>query len=120
LVHFAADTHHLVWTWHHVILDAWSVPILLDEMFAAYAALRDSRAPDLPPVRPYRDFIAWQRAQDKAAPEAFWREQLDGMTEPTPLGIGGEVGGDGDRDGGYGLEFLDMPDAEISRLRAAA
>jgi amino acid adenylation domain-containing protein len=118
LVRFQDDLHHLVWTWHHAILDAWSVPILLEEVFAAYAASREARTAALAPVRPYRDFIAWQQALSKSAAEQFWRAQLDGISEPTPLGIGVDPSSDGDD--GYSLELLDISDQEIAGWRAAA
>jgi amino acid adenylation domain-containing protein len=118
LVRLSDDTHHLIWTWHHTILDAWSVPVILEEVFAAYDALCEGRLPALAAVRPYGDFIAWLRTRDRAGPEGFWRGQLDGFTAPTPLGLGTEsVGGD---DSGYGLEFLEVPAEEISGMRAAA
>ena len=42
-------------------------------------------APVLPPLRPYRDYIAWLQAQDTTAAETFWRSQLKDLSEPTPL-----------------------------------
>ncbi|HEX3529040.1 MAG TPA: non-ribosomal peptide synthase/polyketide synthase [Thermoanaerobaculia bacterium] len=75
----------LVWTHHHAILDGWSLPILLRELFSCYAAALRGTTAALPPVRPYRDYIAWLRQQDLAAAEAFWRAELAGFTAPTPL-----------------------------------
>lgn len=117
LVRLTDDAYRLVWTWHHAILDAWSVPTLLKELFADYAARRSggSFAPEAP--RPYKEFIAWQRAQDRSAAEAFWRAELDGFDEPTPLDFG-----EGDPDDGrtYGLEFIEVPEAEVAALRESA
>ncbi|MBE0986568.1 hypothetical protein IH765_25935, partial [Escherichia coli] len=39
----------------------------------------------LPPAVPYRHYIAWLRARDGKASEAFWRRQLARMDEPTYL-----------------------------------
>src|SRR5690606_16964262 len=39
----------------------------------------------LPPVRPYRDYIAWLARQDEAAEETWWRARLAGFAAPTPL-----------------------------------
>ncbi|GAA0331130.1 hypothetical protein GCM10009087_46620 [Sphingomonas oligophenolica] len=117
LVSLGDDSHHLVWTWHHAILDAWSVPIILEEVFAAYEAARDGRPPELAPVRPYRDFIAWQQSLGKSEAEHFWRNQLAGFSEPTPLGIGRDAG---EGDGGYSLELLEISADAIAGLRAAA
>ncbi|HXO68660.1 MAG TPA: amino acid adenylation domain-containing protein, partial [Bradyrhizobium sp.] len=126
LVKCSESDNHLVWTWHHIILDAWSVPIIIEEFFAAYAAYRESHPPRLEPVRPYQDFIAWHRCRDTTDDERFWRSQLDGFDEPTPLGIDGIAAAHrlhttaADDGGAYGLQFLDVPRREIDALREAA
>lgn len=108
--------HHLIWTWHHAILDAWSGPVLLEEVLASYDALTRGAEPDLPPVRPYKDFIAWQKAQDTNAAESFWRARLAGFAEATPLDLGPAQVPDQD----YGLEFQPLAGETVDRLRSAA
>lgn len=126
LVEFAGNDNHLVWTWHHIILDAWSVPVIVEEFFAAYAAYREGRAPTLAPVRPYRDFIAWRHCRDATEDERFWRSRLLGFDEPTPFGIdriaaAHRFHATGTDDGGaYGLQFLEVSRQEIAALREAA
>jgi amino acid adenylation domain-containing protein len=110
LVRLGDAEWHLVWTWHHIILDAWSVPIVLEELFALY----EGRS-DLEPIRPYKDFVAWQRSRDLTEAQAFWRKTLDGVQEPTPLGIDVPSA-----NSGYALEFLEIPDAEVDALRETA
>lgn len=117
LVHLGDADHRLIWTWHHAILDAWSVPILLGELLADYAARLGAAPATLEPPRPYKEFIAWQRAQDKAGIEGFWRAQLAGFDEPTPIDLGPGDPPDGAE---YGLEFIELPAAEIAALRDAA
>src|SRR5437868_10798608 len=80
-----AGQHQFLWSFHHAILDGWSVSLLLREFFARYQALAQGRQPQLPASRPYRDYIAWLQQQDQAEAEAFWRQQLAGLTTPTPL-----------------------------------
>jgi amino acid adenylation domain-containing protein/non-ribosomal peptide synthase protein (TIGR01720 family) len=74
-----------VWSHHHVLLDGWSLPIVLREVLLTYEGLTHGEQVALPPVRPYRDYIAWLNAQDRKAAESFWRKRLDGFTAPTPL-----------------------------------
>ncbi|MFI8829594.1 amino acid adenylation domain-containing protein [Streptomyces afghaniensis] len=73
----------LLVTHHHVLLDGWSVSVLLRELLAVYAADGDSCV--LTPVPPYRHFLQWLEGRDRAADEAAWRDALDGVTEPTRL-----------------------------------
>ncbi|HYO12017.1 MAG TPA: amino acid adenylation domain-containing protein, partial [Thermoanaerobaculia bacterium] len=77
--------HRFVWSFHHVLVDGWCIPLLLRDVFVSYEAFRQGREPALPPVRPYRDFIAWLAGQDPARSEGFWRELLAGFDAPTPL-----------------------------------
>ena len=85
LVATAPDEHHFVWTFHHIVMDAWSVSAVFDEVFAVYEALRDGRTATLPAPVSYRDYIAWLAARDRSADEEFWRARLDGFTGPTTL-----------------------------------
>lgn len=58
LVRAAPEVHHLVWwTFHHLLVDGWSVPLVLKEVFTVYAELCQGRVPQIAPTRPYRDFI---------------------------------------------------------------
>jgi amino acid adenylation domain-containing protein/non-ribosomal peptide synthase protein (TIGR01720 family) len=88
LIRTADRVHEFIWSYHHLILDGWSVALLLREPIALYAALcRNASSHDLPPAgRPYRDYIAWLRQQDQAAAETFWRAALDGFSKPISFG----------------------------------
>jgi amino acid adenylation domain-containing protein/non-ribosomal peptide synthase protein (TIGR01720 family) len=84
LIRTADERHEFVWTFHHITLDGWGLPLVLTELLANYEAA-EGRAPDLPPAPRYRSFIAWCRAQDPAASERFWRGYLAGCTDATRL-----------------------------------
>ncbi|MFI0487359.1 non-ribosomal peptide synthase/polyketide synthase [Actinomadura sp. 9N215] len=77
--------HTLLIAAHHLLLDGWSLPILQQEFLATYQAMAREEAPALHARRPYRDYIAWLAGQDDQDDLEFWREQLDGFTNPTPL-----------------------------------
>ncbi|CRK56688.1 Enterobactin synthetase component F, serine activating enzyme [Alloactinosynnema sp. L-07] len=72
-------THRLVISSHHILLDGWSAPLLLSDLFALYAGT------PLPPPRPFREFLAWLAKRDRAASLDVWREVLAEITEPTLL-----------------------------------
>jgi len=77
--------HAFIWTCHHLLTDGWSLGLLLRESLATYQALSEGRTPPRPPVRPYRDYIAWVKQQPREAAERYWRERLRGFTSPTPV-----------------------------------
>ena len=90
-------THHFVWTHHHLLLDGWSMGIVLRDLAASYRARRRNVAPELPPARPYRDYLAWLQGRDRGETEAFWRRYLTGIAEPTPLPRVGATAAGADR-----------------------
>ncbi|GIH92272.1 non-ribosomal peptide synthetase [Planobispora siamensis] len=50
LIGLGTGDHVLCLVLHHIVADGWSLNILLAELGACYAARRDGRAPDLPPL----------------------------------------------------------------------
>ncbi|WP_410598328.1 non-ribosomal peptide synthase/polyketide synthase [Amycolatopsis sp. lyj-90] len=74
----SATSVRVIWTFHHVLLDGWSVFGVLSDVLALL------RGDELPTRRPFRDYAAWLAAQDDAAAETHWRAELAGVT-PTPL-----------------------------------
>jgi hypothetical protein len=85
LLRVAENAYEFVWTYHHMLLDGWSMPLLLTEFMTCYEAYSHHRPVPLPPARPFRDYIVWLRKQDLAKAEAFWRQRLQGFMAPTPL-----------------------------------
>ncbi|MFH8972852.1 amino acid adenylation domain-containing protein [Streptomyces sp. NPDC017890] len=83
LVDTGTDRYRLLITCHHILLDGWSMPILLAELFSAYAAGGESAA--LPAVTSYKTYLSWLAGQDGEAAAGAWRELLAGLEEPTRL-----------------------------------
>ena len=82
LLRLADDRWHLIWTFHHLVVDGWSMALTLREVHDAYAAFVRGAEPALPPARPYKDFIAWIGRRDEAADRAYWTRELAGVERP--------------------------------------
>ncbi|MFL6332079.1 MAG: amino acid adenylation domain-containing protein [Pyrinomonadaceae bacterium] len=82
-----AGSHEFVWSHHHLIMDGWSLSLLLKEVFSFYEAFNRGVESRPEPARPYRDYIAWLLRQDQSKAEQFWRETLKGFTSPTTLSV---------------------------------
>ena len=80
LVQLDAQTHYLIWTSHHILMDGWSSSRLLGEVLEHY-----SGQPLAPKHGRYRDYIAWLKAQSQQTLEHFWRAQLQDFSGPTML-----------------------------------
>ncbi|MCP4662247.1 MAG: amino acid adenylation domain-containing protein, partial [bacterium] len=85
LFRLAGKPWWFTWSYHHVLLDGWSIPRLLGELLVLYRSLSAGQSPELAPVRPYRDYVLWLEGQDRRRAEAFWRASLRGASSPTPL-----------------------------------
>lgn len=112
----------VVWTLHHLIMDGWSMPITISEVAATYRAAAGDRA-DLPPARPFRDFVDWLGDEDREAPLKYWRTHLDGMTatalDPVRPGLPGEQRGTATAGRGYLDLSADLTTALTTAARAA-
>ncbi|MGH8967384.1 MAG: condensation domain-containing protein, partial [Actinomycetes bacterium] len=81
-----SDTEvQVVWTFHHALLDGWSVFQVLSDVFACHAALAHDQRPTLVARRPFRDYLHWLSEQDQAQAQQYWRQALSGFDAPTPL-----------------------------------
>jgi amino acid adenylation domain-containing protein/non-ribosomal peptide synthase protein (TIGR01720 family) len=78
LIRLGGDRLRLIWTFHHLVLDGWSVFEVLTDVLAHLAGR------PVEPRRPFADHLAWLAGQDAVAAEAHWRTVLAGLT-PTRL-----------------------------------
>jgi amino acid adenylation domain-containing protein/non-ribosomal peptide synthase protein (TIGR01720 family) len=69
----------LVWTFHHLVLDGWSLPLVMEDVLAAYRGGAPAARPD------FREYLRRLAGRDAEEGHAFWRGVLEGVTEPTPL-----------------------------------
>ena len=85
LVRLGPDAVRVVWTFHHVLLDGWSVFQVLSDVLAAHAALARGEQPGLPERRPFADYAAWLAARDTGRAVDHWRGVLADLSTPTAL-----------------------------------
>ncbi len=83
MLRYGESEWRLIWSHHHILMDGWSLPILMRDYFA----LLGGTAALLPPVpRPFSDYVDWLGRQDATAAQHFWRTTLGDLQAPTPLG----------------------------------
>ncbi|KAI9325601.1 hypothetical protein DFJ73DRAFT_965713 [Zopfochytrium polystomum] len=102
--------HAVVLTIHHALYDGWSMPVIVQDLVAAY----DGRLATNP--RPsIRLFVDYVSAQDPKATEAAWTKYFDGLPTLRPLLLGPDVGGP--EDAALGDVVLESQ-APIAELRS--
>ncbi|WP_433047028.1 amino acid adenylation domain-containing protein [Dactylosporangium sp. CS-033363] len=72
----------LLLTQHHLLMDGWSGPLAMRDLFALYAGEAG------PAPRPYKEYLGWLAAQDRTVAEDAWRDALAGVEEPTLVAPG--------------------------------
>src|SRR5205807_7030641 len=120
LFHVGEATHVLAWTFHHLLLDGRAMVVLLGEVSDFYEAICQGRVLDLPAPRPYRDYIEWLRRRDWSDAETFWREQLNGLTTPTPLVVARTASEAQDQRAGHRVQQVTLSRWETGKLRPVA
>ncbi len=117
LIRTGREDYRLLVTSHHILVDGWSIPLVMQEVLTVYALGPRSR--QLPAVRSYGDYLRWLAAQDVDAARTRWQRALAGVSEPTPLvpaAPGREISaGTGEAD--FALPAAET--AELARLAAA-
>ncbi|MFF7070322.1 amino acid adenylation domain-containing protein [Streptomyces pseudovenezuelae] len=89
LLRLAERRFTLAVTNHHIILDGWSMPLLLQELFTLYRD-RGAGAPARPDTS-WRDYLRWRERQDRTAAEDAWRATLAELPAPTRLAPHGDI-----------------------------
>ncbi|WP_122372348.1 condensation domain-containing protein, partial [Pseudomonas savastanoi] len=100
------QTHQLIYTSHHILMDGWSSSRLLGEVLQRYSGQTLPRQ-----VSRYRDYIEWLQRQDAALSERFWTGQLAELDEPTRLVQAFKASGS---EQGHG-DYLQLIDADGTR-----
>lgn len=75
----------VVWTYHHLILDGWSIALVLSELAARYRAVIERRRYDAPPAPSITEYLAWRSVRDRGAARDYWVGHLRPSEPPAAL-----------------------------------
>lgn len=85
LIRLTDDSYQFVWSFHFIIIDGWSIPLIYKDLVEFYEALCRGQDLSIDPAVPYRNYINWLQKQNISETEKFWREALNGIQAPTSL-----------------------------------
>lgn len=120
LLRLSDHQYKMVWTSHHLLMDGWSMAVVIKELLEGYEALVNDQA--LPVIKEdrYEDYIRYILRQDKDAAERFWRTSLSGLENATLLPFTQERTERNKGQGAYGKLKLEMDAAFSARLQEYA
>ncbi|MBU3188238.1 amino acid adenylation domain-containing protein [Clostridium bowmanii] len=78
LVKLGVEKYKFIWNFHHIILDGWSVAIVLEELFKCYSKKRSGIYIESKSEGNYAELFSWLRNKDKELAKEYWSEVLYG------------------------------------------
>jgi len=75
-IRLSDESHQFVWCHHHLLLDGWSLPLLMKEFFTLYQAKHEGREAVLQPTHPFSSYVTWLKNRNTTDAESFWRKTL--------------------------------------------
>jgi amino acid adenylation domain-containing protein len=85
LIRLNGNRYRMLLTYHAILLDGWSMQVLMEEFLRNYDLLFTGDSIPLVTEDRYEDFIRYLESPDKANSEEYWRNYLKGVTESTLL-----------------------------------
>ncbi|MFC2146434.1 amino acid adenylation domain-containing protein, partial [Acidobacteriota bacterium] len=85
LVKTGKDEYRLIWSFHHIIMDGWCLPIIREELRQIYRTLKKGETLELEPVTPYIEYINWLENRDNDEGLCYWEKYLEDYEEPAGL-----------------------------------
>ncbi|KOP63787.1 hypothetical protein AMS62_00005, partial [Bacillus sp. FJAT-18019] len=77
--------YRVIWTFHHLLLDGWSIPLVLRDVFQTYLGMSKGENNILSPFSHYKPYIQWIKSKDEAVSKEFWTKELGDISAPTPV-----------------------------------
>ncbi|MFI6153051.1 amino acid adenylation domain-containing protein [Kitasatospora sp. NPDC051170] len=88
LIRTGPEQYRFLWTCHHLLVDGWSMPILVEELLGLLneqaeegAEVRTVAEPAGP--APHRSYYAWLASRDREAARDAWKRALAELPGPT-------------------------------------
>jgi amino acid adenylation domain-containing protein/non-ribosomal peptide synthase protein (TIGR01720 family) len=85
LIRLDEDRYRMLWTFHHILFDGWSMQVLIEEFLNTYEHLISGQSLPGTEEDQYGDYIRYLECRDKDAEEYYWRNYLQGISHGTLL-----------------------------------
>ncbi|GJM33278.1 MAG: hypothetical protein DHS20C18_22790 [Saprospiraceae bacterium] len=117
LVDMGDNFFKMVWTSHHILLDGWSMSIVMAEVIDAYETYASGETPVIKQEDKYEDFIKYIAQRDQYEEELFWKSYLKNFSENTLLPFV-HTAGSHNTGAGIAKKYLDLTDEFTNTLKA--
>ncbi|MCK4258505.1 MAG: non-ribosomal peptide synthase/polyketide synthase [Halanaerobiales bacterium] len=87
LIKLSEDKYYVCWTFHHIVLDGWSGPVVIQSLLEIYYALTTDTKMSAKSSVDFSDYLEWYKKHDWRKSKKFWKDYLHDFTEPTLLPV---------------------------------
>jgi len=81
LFRLGKKSYRLLWSFHHILMDGWSLALVLKELMQLYRSLKGNRPLEMEPAGSLRKYLEWQLNRDKESHLDFWTHYLEGYRQ---------------------------------------
>ena len=86
LIQETQDLHYFIWNVHHLIVDGWSLTLILEEVNQVYKSFVSGEDVIIQKKPEYRAYLNWIQQQDSKRSIEYWNGLLTGI-EPSSLPV---------------------------------
>jgi acyl transferase domain-containing protein/aryl carrier-like protein len=86
LIRLEDDVYRLIWSFHLILLDGWSLALLIRQVLGFYDAFRHNMQTEVVPAASYGEYVEWLRKLNMEEAWKYWQQRLQGFTHRTSLG----------------------------------
>ena len=79
------NRHHILWTWHHILFDGWSLPILMEELLDTYEFIANGKEVIAKKEDRYEDYIRYIERIEREQEKTYWQKYMEGVEQSTML-----------------------------------
>ncbi|MFZ6009420.1 MAG: amino acid adenylation domain-containing protein [Bacteroidota bacterium] len=77
----APASYEIVWSFHHILLDGWSLGILNNQLWNYYQQVKAGKDPVISVIRRYSTYVQWLMQSDQTAAKTYWQNYLKGYDQ---------------------------------------
>ncbi|MEP7253816.1 MAG: amino acid adenylation domain-containing protein, partial [Ginsengibacter sp.] len=85
MIRLPNDRYKMIWTYHHIISDGWSMAVLMEEFLNTYELLSEGQSIEIKQADNYEDYIRYIESVDKNQEQAYWKNYLKNIESGTLL-----------------------------------
>jgi iturin family lipopeptide synthetase B len=79
------NTHYLIWSYHHIVLDGWSIPIITRDLFDLYISNMKNETVSTKSFGEFGEFIRYVKNKNKEEAKDYWTAYLSDYDGETNL-----------------------------------